>query len=304
MQQCVIFDLDGTLADLRHRLHHVKGKNRNYDKFFAECGKDLPIWQTIKLARILKQNGQFVVIASARSDSCREETEMWLRRQGVPYDMLIMRKQGDYREDSIVKQEILGTLDYKYGYTPWIVVDDRKRVVDMWRKNGIMTLQVSDWEEREVPNRIRVPVLHVLIGPTGAGKTTLAEEHWNRDMIVSSDRIREELLGDPSDQSKNNEVFEVFHSLIKRRLDLGLDTVADATSIRRKDRMKVAKLNGENTVNYWVINRPMEEKKETRGWRWDELMERHENTFKSNLKYILNGDGLPNVKIVDMRNKE
>ena len=39
----IICDIDGTLADLHHRLHHIKNGNKNWDAFFAEVKDDLPI---------------------------------------------------------------------------------------------------------------------------------------------------------------------------------------------------------------------------------------------------------------------
>ena len=42
MTKAVIFDIDGTLADCSHRLHHVTGDKRDWNKFFAEMSEDPP----------------------------------------------------------------------------------------------------------------------------------------------------------------------------------------------------------------------------------------------------------------------
>ena len=57
----------------------------------------------------------------------------------VPYHILLMRKEGDYRDDAIVKKE-LGAKVAEMG-TILFAIDDRQRVVDMWRENGIVCLQ-------------------------------------------------------------------------------------------------------------------------------------------------------------------
>lgn len=36
----VVFDLDGTLADGDHRLHHITGETKDWRAFFAACGDD------------------------------------------------------------------------------------------------------------------------------------------------------------------------------------------------------------------------------------------------------------------------
>jgi len=36
----VLFDIDGTLADINHRRHHVEGDNAHWHAFFEEMGTD------------------------------------------------------------------------------------------------------------------------------------------------------------------------------------------------------------------------------------------------------------------------
>ena len=63
------------------------------------------------------------------------------------------------------------------------------------------------------------PKLYVLVGLSGSGKSTLAAQLAESDentVIVSSDAIREELTGKIEDQSRNNEVFEIFHQRIRK----------------------------------------------------------------------------------------
>lgn len=71
MTKGVIFDLDGTLADLSHRVHHVRNGSRNWDAFFAECGDDAVIEPVRELAQALHRAGYRIILASGRTDKVR-----------------------------------------------------------------------------------------------------------------------------------------------------------------------------------------------------------------------------------------
>lgn len=146
LMNTVLFDLDGTLCDLTHRLHHIKNGADNWDAFFDACHLDTPILPVIALAKLIWGAGYRLVIVSGRSDVVRGKTEFWLRDHGVRYNSLIMRKDGDFRADDVVKSEILDTL-LAGGAEILFAVDDRQRVVDMWRKRGVTCLQAAAWEE-------------------------------------------------------------------------------------------------------------------------------------------------------------
>jgi len=132
----VVFDLDGTLADLEHRKPLLE--NKDWRGFFAAVGGDTPIEHAIDVLTAMFMSGHRVEIWSGRSDECREATEMWLRQHGVPPCTLIMRTEGDYRPDDEVKRDFLRGTDW-----PDLIFDDRDRVVAMWRSLGIPCFQVA-----------------------------------------------------------------------------------------------------------------------------------------------------------------
>lgn len=146
MRKTVIFDLDGTLADLTHRLPYIKGEQKNWDAFHLACVNDAPI-----LPIIMVHNALFalhrVLIVSGRNDTVQKQTERWLYDNGIMFHDLIMRPEGDYTPDDELKEVWLRT--GKLGPIGDIlcVFDDRQRVVDMWRKNGLTCLQVNKWDE-------------------------------------------------------------------------------------------------------------------------------------------------------------
>lgn len=107
---CVIFDLDGTLADGRHRLHLLPSKDyhltESWTEFNLAAVDDLPIQDNIALCNALYQQ-YCIVILTGRSDVAEQITRKWLSEKGVQYDELIMRKQVDNRKDVQIKEEEL-----------------------------------------------------------------------------------------------------------------------------------------------------------------------------------------------------
>ncbi len=139
----VIFDLDGTLADCQHRIHLIEGPEQNHRAFFAACSLDLPIHDMIDMLHHMYLAGYYVYIVSGRSDECRQQTEEWLDRYGIPYKFLFMRKSGDHRPDYIVKRNIYTQEFYNKEIKVDYVFDDRDSVVAMWRSLGLRCLQVA-----------------------------------------------------------------------------------------------------------------------------------------------------------------
>lgn len=83
-----------------------------------------------------------IVIMSGREDVCMDDTVDWLARHDIPYDQLVMRATGDHRNDAEVKRELF----FEKVAPIWNVrgsLDDRNRVVDMWRAIGLTCAQVA-----------------------------------------------------------------------------------------------------------------------------------------------------------------
>lgn len=105
-------------------------------------GDDEPIEHICKLVRDLHLAGCEIVYVSGRSDECRNATVAWFARHDLPLSFLFMRKQGDHRDDDIVKAEILAELR-QLGFEPTMAFEDRNRVVKQWRENGVPCAQVA-----------------------------------------------------------------------------------------------------------------------------------------------------------------
>jgi hypothetical protein len=84
-----------------------------------------------------------LIFLSGRSNVCREETMVWLHKHvQVGARPLFMRRRNDYRSDTKIKEEIF----WQFIAPSWAirgVLDDRDSVVTMWRRLGLVCLQVA-----------------------------------------------------------------------------------------------------------------------------------------------------------------
>jgi hypothetical protein len=138
-ERAIIVDIDGTVARHPNRGHH------EYSKVF----EDEPVPAIIDLAVLLDGQVDCTLFVSGRPDSCRADTALWITRHIPELDIdnefafLFMRATGDYRSDDIIKREIYEK-NIKDRYDVLYVLDDRNRVVKMWRELGLTVLQVAD----------------------------------------------------------------------------------------------------------------------------------------------------------------
>ncbi|WP_411103838.1 AAA family ATPase [Streptomyces sp. cmx-4-9] len=133
LPSAVLCDIDGTLA--------LTGDRGPYD--FSRCELDLlnePVRHALDAFR--RADGDTIVLLSGRSEEHRPQTESWLRRHGVPYDELWMRAAGDTRRDDLVKAELFDA-HVRHRYAVRVSLDDRDRVVAVWRRMGLPTWQVN-----------------------------------------------------------------------------------------------------------------------------------------------------------------
>lgn len=155
----IVFDLDGTLSDLTHRLRHVQGSERDYPTFHRACIDDTPIAPLIKVlgemyheplkyAAFLSDRSEKVMIWTGRSDIALRQTLEWGQKH-LPKNFLSdvrrirMRQHGDRRPTHQIKQEWLHELRAQ-GDNVSLVFEDSQKVVDMWRSENVMCCQVAE----------------------------------------------------------------------------------------------------------------------------------------------------------------
>lgn len=142
LHKAIIVDLDGTLCDVEHRVHHVRSKPKNWSAFNQAMDQDKPYFWCIELIAAMQARGYKIYFVTGRDENFREMTSAWLKLHHVSYDHLYMRADQDFREDSEVKEEIYITHIEKNSQVLF-VVDDRKSVVERWRKLGLTCLQCA-----------------------------------------------------------------------------------------------------------------------------------------------------------------
>lgn len=143
-----LVDIDGTISNLQHRLRFITQQDpKDWDSFFDECDMDEPIQDIITLVQdVMRWRKNTLVFVTGRTEAVRDKTWRWINKHlGYAPDefLLLMRKDGDHRNDDIVKAELLREAGIK-AKDVFLALEDRNQVVRMYRDMGITCLQVAD----------------------------------------------------------------------------------------------------------------------------------------------------------------
>ena len=140
-----IVDIDGVLADVRHRLHHLQRRPKDWRRFFAAARHDEPHPEGLAVVERLRADHE-VLYLTGRPRELETDTLAWLERHGLGGHRLVMRPVGDRRPAAQVKVEQLRHL--ARGRTVGMVVDDDPEVIAAMAAAGYPTL-LADWEPRD-----------------------------------------------------------------------------------------------------------------------------------------------------------
>ncbi len=141
----VIVDVDGTLArfDPHAEGRWVIGREKAWDAFFDFMKTAPAVEPVVRLVRLLKAQGETILICTGRPESHRSATETWLHAQEIPFDACYLRPLGaDAVPDEDVKAQLYARIRAD-GHAPWLVLDDRDAVVAEWRALGLTCLQCA-----------------------------------------------------------------------------------------------------------------------------------------------------------------
>jgi hypothetical protein len=139
-----IIDLDGVVADVRHRLHHLEGRRKNWPAFFAAARHDDVHPEGVAVVQTLARDHEIVYL-TGRPEHLRADTVRWLGAHGLDDARVFMRAEGDRRPAAVVKVELLAEL--AAGRSIGVVVDDDPLVLEAMRRAGHPTFG-ADWERR------------------------------------------------------------------------------------------------------------------------------------------------------------
>lgn len=143
--QVAVIDLDGVLADVRHRLHHLVSRPKAWDAFFSAAPHDPPLEEGFEVLRRLAEVYD-VVYLSGRPEGCRPDTEEWLARHQAPPGPVLLRPDRDRRPARLFKVERLRRLAEESEVV--VLVDDDPRVVAAAREAGFDVLPAT-WMPQE-----------------------------------------------------------------------------------------------------------------------------------------------------------
>jgi hypothetical protein len=132
MNKAFICDIDGTIAHMHNRTPY------EWDK----VDTDIPDLKVINLVKRLLSTKLQVIFVSGRKEQCRDKTLTWLKKYGLPTDFVFLRADADNRKDSEYKLNVLEAITENWDVQ--FVLDDRNSVVEMWRNNGLLCLQVAE----------------------------------------------------------------------------------------------------------------------------------------------------------------
>ncbi|MFL6129939.1 MAG: hypothetical protein ACJ73E_12850 [Mycobacteriales bacterium] len=136
-----VIDIDGVVADVRHRLHLIESRPKRWDEFFDRSADDPPLDTGVALVRELATDHD-VVWLTGRPERNRRLTEAWLAAQGLPDGTLLMRRDRDFRPAREAKREQLRRLRADREIA--VVVDDDPEVVATLSRDGF-PVRLADW---------------------------------------------------------------------------------------------------------------------------------------------------------------
>lgn len=143
----IICDLDGTLYDAKERTKaHILGEKKDFDAFHQKAVLDPPFQWCVQLLTAMRNHGFEIIFLSGRDEKYRGQANRWIQEHVkiLPKDYtLFLRPDGHWVEDTILKREIYFR-DIKPHFDVLFCVDDRARVVKMWREIGLPCLQCDE----------------------------------------------------------------------------------------------------------------------------------------------------------------
>lgn len=137
-----VFDLDGVLADVTHRLGALAGRRKDWEAFFAAAGADPLLVEGQRLVESLSAAGLVAMYLSGRPERLRATTRSWLAGHGLPEGQLLLRPDGDHRPAPSLKPWLLGR--HCPPREVAICVDDDPAAVAALRRAGFPAV-LADW---------------------------------------------------------------------------------------------------------------------------------------------------------------
>lgn len=135
-----VFDIDGVLADVTHRLHHLRGRRKNWAAFFAAAGHD-PVLPDGRDRVLAAAKEHAIVYVSGRPERLRRVTQSWLDSHELPFGAVLLRPNRDHRPARVLKPEIVERV--RRAGPVALVVDDDAEVCAVLAERGYPVLHAQ-----------------------------------------------------------------------------------------------------------------------------------------------------------------
>ncbi|MFL6162655.1 MAG: hypothetical protein ACJ74U_10520 [Jatrophihabitantaceae bacterium] len=139
-----VFDIDGVVADVRHRVHFVERRPRDWGRFFAAAAADALSEVGAGWAKRAAADHDLVWL-TGRPERLRAVTVRWLGQHGLPAGRLLMRADQDYRPAREYKVAELRRIAGRDQIA--VFVDDDPAVIEAAAAAGF-TASLATWLPR------------------------------------------------------------------------------------------------------------------------------------------------------------
>ena len=147
----VVFDIDGTLADVEPFLHHLVShpdSPRDWNAFHEATIDARPKADVLAMHALYAQRGAVIVLLTSRPVAWEDTTSEWLWKWGIQYDDLMMRPSNNRRPAEEYKLDALEGLKERYNIVH--VFDDHPEVIRICGELGIPNTKIPGYEEASV----------------------------------------------------------------------------------------------------------------------------------------------------------
>ena len=141
LRPVAVFDIDGVLADVSHRLHFLQSHPQRWERFFTAADRDPLLHEGATRLRAALVDHE-VIYLTGRPERTRTLTRRWLRRHDLPTGPLLMREDHDHRPARWMKRDALRELGRER--TVASVLDDDPAVVEHLVADG-WPVELATW---------------------------------------------------------------------------------------------------------------------------------------------------------------
>tara|TARA_B100000925_G_C21805523_1_gene386474 strand:- start:115 stop:549 length:435 start_codon:yes stop_codon:yes gene_type:complete len=142
MNNIVLCDIDGTIANNSHRQHFLHNQ-KDWDGFFSELINDEPIFPLIEKILELQLEGKQITFLTGRPERYSYSTNLWLKEYFKFDYEIIMRKDNDKRNKVEVKKEL-----FNLNFTKddiFCVYDNDYDLLKMWKDIGLVVIDANSY---------------------------------------------------------------------------------------------------------------------------------------------------------------